>query len=302
MTAVLVTGASGFIGRHTLGALVARGYDVHAVSPVPESPQPGVRWHLVNLLDPAAVRDLLAAVAPTHLLHAGWCVTPGQYTTSPENLHWVRASLTLFEEFARHGGRHAVAAGTCFEYDLNYGYCSERTPLAPSTLYGAAKASLGQVALAYARQAGFTLAWARIFFLYGPHEHPSRFAASVLRSLLLNQPARCSHGNQIRDFLHVQDVANGLVAALQAGLDGPVNVASGQPLRLKDLIYRAADMVGRRDLVQLGAIPVPPDEPPLIVGDVRRLTRETDWMPTFDLDAGLGQTIEWWRAALAGKP
>lgn len=298
MKRVLVTGGSGFIGRHTLEPLVRLGYDVHAVSRHEGSPMGGVAWHAADLLDAAATRTLVNALAPTHLLHAAWSVTPGKYATSPENLAWVRASLELFEAFTGAGGRHALVTGTCFEYDWTGGVCSEQTPLAPNTLYGTAKASLQQLLQAYARQAGFTVAWARIFYLYGPYEHPSRLIASVLRSLLRGEPARCSHGNQLRDFLHVQDVASALVAVLDNAIDGPINIGSGVQTRLKDLIYQAAVLAGGEHLVQLGVVPVPPDEAPLIVADVSRLTQQTGWRPALDLDHGLANALAWWRTEI----
>lgn len=298
MKRVLVTGATGLVGRHTLEPLVARGYEVHAVSRGTALLVSGVRWHRADLLDTLAIRELIQTIAPTDLLHAAWVMTPGKYVSSPENLAWVRSSLTLLEAFVAGGGRRAAVAGTCYEYDWSDGLCSEETPLRPKTLYGAAKAGLQLTAQAYARQSGFTLAWARLFLLYGPHEHQARLVASVTRSLLLNETARCSHGEQVRDFLHVQDAANALVEVLDRGIEGPINVASGQRTRVKDLILRVADALGRRELVQLGAIPVPPDEAPLVVADVGRLRRETGWSPSYDLDRGLEHTVAWWRTSL----
>jgi nucleoside-diphosphate-sugar epimerase len=230
------------------------------------------------------------------LLHFSWYAVPGKYWNSPENLRWVQASLSLVQAFATNGGRRAVMAGTCAEYDWSYGYCSERvTPLTPATLYGVCKHATQQVFCTYAEQAGFSAAWGRIFFLYGPREHPSRLVASTILSLLNGQPARCSHGNQMRDFMHVQDVASAFVMLLNGDVTGSVNIASGQPVRLRDVIYRIGDQMNRRDLIQLGAIPAAANEPPLLVADTQRLRVDVGWQPRYDLDAGLAQTIDWWR-------
>ena len=193
-------------------------------------------------------------------------------------------------------------AGTCAEYDWQYGYCSEQvTPLAPATLYGTCKHSLQIVLDSFARQTGLSAAWGRIFFLYGPHEHPSRLISSVIVSLLKGEPARCSHGNQIRDFLYVEDVADAFTALLESDITGPVNVASGGPIALRDIIYKIAEKIDREDLIQLGVVPVSSHEPHLLVADVSRLTDEVGWMPKYNLDRGLEQTIAWWRSYLIEK-
>lgn len=297
MNKVLLTGATGFIGRHCLSSLLANGYEVHAVScrPRPEDPS-GVHWHQADLLNPARVSELMADVRPSHLLHLAWFAVPGKYWTSPENLRWVQASLDLLRGFARHGGRRVVMAGTCAEYDWRYGYCAERvTPLAPSTLYGTCKHSLQLMSDAFAQQAELDAAWGRIFFLYGPHENPNRLVASVVRAVLSGEPAPCSHGNQLRDFLYVQDVADAFVALLDSGVSGAVNIGSGRPVALRDVVYKIAGKVERQDLIQLGALTAPANEPPMLVADVSRLSDEVGWSPGYDLDLGLEQTINWWK-------
>src|SRR5438105_280249 len=134
MKRVLVTGASGFIGRHALPHLEARGFEVHA---------PG--HSSFNVLDEKAHQPLLESIRATHLLHLAWDVTPGKYWTSLDNIEWVRASLSLFRHFAASGGKRWVGAGTCAEYDWSCGpvLSEETTPLRPTSLYGASKLSLG---------------------------------------------------------------------------------------------------------------------------------------------------------------
>lgn len=188
-------------------------------------------------------------------------------------------------------------AGSCAEYDWRYGYCSEQvTPLTPSTLYGSCKHSLQIMLNAFAGQSPeLSTAWGRVFFLYGPHEHPTRLVASVIGSLLKNEPARCSHGNQIRDFLHVRDVADAFTALLDADIGGPVNIGSGQPIAVKEIVHKIASRIGRPGLARLGALPAAPNESPLVVADTRRLSEEVGWTPRYDLNGGLQQTISWWR-------
>jgi nucleoside-diphosphate-sugar epimerase len=297
MKRVLLTGSTGLVGHHCLPTLLAHGYEVHTVSTRAASKHPsGVHAHQVDLLDSAQVAVLLERVQPSHLLHLAWYTQPGVYWTSPENIRWVAASLGLLQAFATYGGQRVVMAGSCAEYDWSYGYCTERiTPLRPTTLYGKAKHALHLLEDAFAEQAQISAAWGRLFFLYGPHEYPERLVAAVTRALLLGQPARCSHGNQIRDFLYVQDAADAFVALLESDVRGAVNIGSGTPITLKQIIYSIADLLAQRDLVQLGALPAPANEPPLLVANTERLANEVGWHPAYDLEHGLEQTVLWWK-------
>ena len=104
---------------------------------------------------------------------------------------------------------------------------------------------------AFCQQVELSSAWGRIFFLYAPHEYPQRLVSSVIRSLLKGEVARCSHGNQIRDFLYVQDVADGFIALLDSQVNGAVNIASGSPIALKEVIYQIAGKLNRENLIEL---------------------------------------------------
>lgn len=298
-----MTGATGFIGHACLPALRGRGFEVHAVSSKAPSgaDEPGVTWHAADLLDPVAARALVEWVRPTHVLHAAWETTPGRYGGSPENVRWVRASLDLLEAFAAAGGARFVTVGSCFEYDLRHGFCSEEvTPLQASSLYGRAKGALRPLVEEYAAAVGISAGWGRVFYVYGPHEHPTRLVASVATALLRGEPAETSHGGQLRDYLHVADVGDALAALTDSEVAVPVNVGSGQAVPLRDLIHGVATRLGGEDLVRLGAVAVPEDEPPLVLADVRRLTGLLGWRPSYDLETGLDQTVEWWSRSQRG--
>jgi len=303
MKKVLLTGASGFIGQHTIPFLIKKGYEVHAVDIV-KKPSHIIKskkllWHECDLLNHKQQKVLFAEIKPTQLLHFAWYAVPGKYWTSYENLKWVQASLELAINFHQSGGERAIFAGTCAEYDWNYGYCSEEiTPLKPATLYGACKNSLHEMLKHFSNQTKRSYAWGRIFFLYGPNEHPNRLISSIVCSLLKGKPARCSHGNQIRDFLYVEDVASAFVSLLESKVESAVNIASGVPVSIKEVVSKIAEKLGRSDLIRLGAIPVNSSEPPLLVADAGRLINEVGWKPKYDLDSGLEQTIQWWKEHL----
>ena len=297
MKRVIVTGARGFIGRHALTTLIESGFEVHAVTSKRDRPaSPNCTWHVADLLDNSQIKELVRSIQPTHLLHFAWYTTPAKYWTSLENFCWVQASLELLRQFQQQGGQRVVMAGTCAEYNWNYGYCLEGlTPREPKTPYGICKQALQEMVKAYSEITDLSSAWGRIFFAYGPYEYPNRLISSVVRSVLSREPALCSHGNQIRDFLYVQDVADAFVALLSSETTGSVNIASGQPISIKEVVYKIAEKVNSTDLIRLGAIPASPQEPKLLVGEVSRLSHEVGWLPKYDLDTGLKLTIDWWK-------
>jgi nucleoside-diphosphate-sugar epimerase len=296
---VLVTGASGFIGVHTLAPLLARGYEVHATYSRREGAVPGVRWLRADLLDSQAIRATVEAVRPTHLLHLAWYVEPGKMINDPSNLRWVMSSLELVRQFREQGGQRCAIVGSCYEYDWRYGYCSEQlTPRVPNTFYGAAKNGLHDTFLGYSAASGLSGAWGRVFFLYGPNENPRRLVSSVIRALLKGEEAPSSHGDQIRDYLHVQDVADGLVALLESGAQGAYNVTSGRAVTLRTIIERIGALTGRPELLRIGAIPARANDTPLVVGDTAQTQRDVGWTAKIGIDEGLTATIAWWREQL----
>jgi nucleoside-diphosphate-sugar epimerase len=307
---VLVTGAGGFIGRWSVPPLLTLGCEVHAVlsgTADREVPQQlrGAELHVADLLSETATDELLAAVKPTHLLHFAWIATPGLYWNSTENFHWVSASERLLRSFKTYGGRRVMMAGSCAEYDWSrVEECDEvLSPLAAISPYAACKIALQKLLADFGRHEQLSTVWGRIFFQFGPYEHPDRLVPSVIRNLLLDREAPCSHGRQIRSFLHVADVGAAFAAVLDSELEGPVNIGSDERIALADLIDRIGVQIGRPELLRLGARPAPAQEPSILIPVIKRLRDEAGWRPRFTLDAGLRDTIAWWRNHLRdGEP
>jgi len=294
MSRVLLTGASGFVGRHCIHPLLEAGFEVHATARKAHLGS-GVEWHQVDLLDDGAVDDLVAAVDPSHLLHCAWYLEPGKYASSAINLEWAESSLHLLRRFTERGGGRALLVGSCFEYAWDEPLLSESTPLRARTVYGRSKAALSELAAALGEAMSASVAWGRLFFLYGAHEDRRRLLASVISNLLAGEAALCTLGTQERDYMYVEDAGRALVAILGSEVVGPVNVATGIAPSVASLVTRAAELVGRPDLLRLGSLPTAPDDPPRLVADVGRLHNEVGWNALTSVDQALRETIAYWR-------
>lgn len=300
---MLVTGGSGFVGRAVLGPLVRDSYEVHALCNTGARPQvPGVHVHRVDLMDRAATAELVGRVRPTHLLHLAWYTKPRLYWSSDLNVAWFAASLELLRAFAATGGRRALLVGTCAEYDWSDGVCSETTtPRRPDTLYGVCKNALHEVAAMHAASVGYSAAWARLFYAYGPGEPAVRLVPTVVRGVLEGRTVELSHGAQQRDFLWVEDVGAALARLLGSEVEGAVNVGSGRAMSIRELVATIVDRAGVPADVRFGVRPAD-GEPPLIVADTTRLRAELGWEPSMSLGEGIDRTISWWRQARERSP
>jgi nucleoside-diphosphate-sugar epimerase len=295
---VLVTGLCGFVGRNVVAPLLSRGFEIHGTtSRAGQSAIAGVqRLHEIDLLEGGAAAGLISEVTPTHLLHLAWAPSGSRMRDPAENRAWTRASLSLFEAFAQAPGRRAVFAGSCAEYDWSHEVLSEATtPSKAATVYGAAKNAVREAIAASSAALAHGSAWARLFFLYGPHEPRGRLVSDVCVGLIENRPIELSEGRQERDYLHVADAAEALAALLDGDLRGIINIGSGRAVAIRDIARLLGERAGRPDLLAFGRRPLAPGEPSRLVADIGRLSRDLAFAPKYRLEAGLAQTLEWWR-------
>lgn len=297
MKTVVLTGATGYIGQYAINFLLEKDYIVHAVSSkfIAGAKSSNPIWHQTDLLDANAVENLIKLIRPTHLLHFAWYVEHGKFWNAPENLDWLQASLFLAQKFVENGGERLVTAGTCAEYDWTSQspFVENSTPMRPQTLYGASKFALGLALGEFAKASNISFASGKIFFPFGGNEQPNRLLPSVIRALLKNEAAKTSHGNQIRDFMYVENIAEAFVELLESKAEGIVNIASGKGFKLREIIEIIAALIGRPELLQIGAIPALPNDPPEIFASIRRLQNEVNYRKQLDLASRLKDTVDY---------
>lgn len=303
---VFLTGASGFVGSHVLRALLDARHEVLALV-VPDDSLWRVRdlsgrFSVVSgtLGDIAALRGSLAASRPEACIHLAWYAEPGKYLHDPQNISSLVGSLELMQELVRVGCKQIVGAGTCAEYDTEFGYLHEDTPTRPATLYAAAKLASCLLGQRIAAQAKIKFAWGRIFYPYGPQEDERRLVPAVIHALQQGHLFPATSGEQVRDYIHVEDVAAGFCVLVEKQADGIFNISSGVPVTIRHLLETIGNFMGRAELVQFGAEPSRSWEPPFICGDNRRL-KALGWQPRYAFDQGLLQTIQWWNGHASGS-
>ncbi len=299
---VFLTGASGFIGSHVARVLLDAGCDVTAlVRPTTDlwrlsGVAERISFVTADLSETASIGKHLDRIRPDACIHCAWYAEPGKYLNSNENIGSLTGSLGLLEELIRVGCRQIVLVGTCFEYRMHGGLLSETDPAGPETIYAAAKLSFNMMAQHLAKPAGVRLAWARLFYQFGPYEDERRVVPAVIKTLLRGETFPASPGEQIRDYLHVRDVASALWALVDRQVEGIVNIASGNGVTMRRLMETIGTLLGRLELIRFGAVPYRTWEPMSIYGNNRRLTEEAGWKPRYAaLSEGLEETIEWWK-------
>jgi len=299
MKKVLITGASGFLGRHALEAMPTDQWpEIHAVSrnAKPGRDSQGVQWHRADLLSAHDIAGLMQDIRPTHLLHLAWETSPGQYVDSPQNERWSKMGEDLVRNFHQYGGQRVVVVGTCMEYDwdIQEDFVEDQTPLRPGYRYGQSKRELFLALEEYAKDHGLELAWARVFFVYGPYEQEKRLVASCIQALVHDREFVCRQGHLIRDYLHARDVGEALSLVLLSAIQGPVNIASGQGISLGHLIEKIAITIGKEKLIRIDNPEGPSKSGDRVVGSNNRLKGLQGWSPRYSLEQGLKNTIDWW--------
>ncbi|MEI8377516.1 MAG: NAD(P)-dependent oxidoreductase [bacterium] len=290
MKKVILTGATGLIGQYSIESLLEKGFEVFAIS-TKEQPKSDITWIKADLLNFSDLKKVFEEVKPDYLLHFGWDVTHGKYLESESNVDWLKSSLEMLKCFKNNGGKRAVFAGTCFEYELGDDLLKEyETPTNPATKYGKCKNELNQMANLYAKENDISFGWGRIFYVYGKNENPNRLIPYIINNLKNNQQVILKSGDLIKDYLYGKDIAAAFVEFLDSQIQGDVNICSNNPIKIKDMALLIAQKLNKNNLLELQ--PIKNNEPQIILGDNTRLTQEVGYIYKYSLESGIEDLLK----------
>ncbi len=284
---IAVTGASGFIGRHVLSELLKRSRDVVALVRNNENHQfaPfGIELFPCDIHNPPDnTFEMLGR--PDVLIHLAWGGLPNYHS-----MHHLEQELpgqyNFLKSLVRDGLSALVVSGSCFEYGMQSGQLSEEMKLTPHTTYGHAKNNLCQQLEQLKTKQPFLFTWARLFYLFGEGQGPgSLFSQLKLSVAQDNKSFNMSGGEQVRDYLHVSEAAKLIVMlALNRADLGAVNVCSGQPISVRNLVEGWIRENGWNIALNLGYFEYPEYESMAFWGSRRRLDlflnsiKEKEWL------------------------
>lgn len=263
---IMVTGATGFVGRHVVKALLARGHIVVAVARDINRAK-GISWFdQVEFIQCDLHEDfsrlLKTENIPNAIVHLAWPGLPNyrDFFHVGKNLP---ADLAFLEAAVRAGVSQLLVAGTCLEYGMQYGPLTEEMETMPSTSYGLAKDSLRKALQLLQKEQQFVLQWMRLFYMHGEGQNSKSLLAQLDQAIDEKQAVfNMSKGDQLRDYLPIQKVAENFVRVLEnPKIEGVINCCSGEAISVLDLVQQRCN--GRASSIKLnrGFYPYPDYEP-----------------------------------------
>lgn len=259
-------GSSGFIGK-SLQKLDLNN-DLVLWSHCPDTSF-SVRYF--DLLDPTSW-EMLCGEQPKKLLLLSWPGLPN-FNSNFHLVENVPQSMRLIDRLIDIGCESITIAGTCYEYGMKLGALKETVLAEPVNMYGIAKDTLRRSLASKCISAGVKWTWLRIFYPYGQEQNPQSLYPSLIKAIEQNDEFfPMSSGKQIRDFIHVDDLATKIFRLACSGQQYEiVNLGSGKPISLSDFATQIINLSASSLKLKLGEYPDRNDEPHAFWADTSKL-------------------------------
>src|SRR6266700_3896520 len=229
---ILLTGPTGFIGAAFARRALQQGHAVAGlIIPTEEIPKhlpahPELGWFR-GTLDDAPWEEIQKFKADV-CVHTAWVTAPGGYLESPDNLKFLENSVRFLRRMNDLGTKHIVGLGTCVEYQIgNHKLSEDTTPVALTTTYARCKNELRETMEADAKSRGLNFCWARVFYPYGPREHPSRLCSWIIGKLSRDEKVVLKTPDSTKDYIFIEDLAAALLTVVEKEFRGTINLGTG---------------------------------------------------------------------------
>lgn len=279
---ILVTGATGLIGKELIKPLKDLGFDIYAITIDETNPNNGVNWIKGSLFDSDFIKTTMETVKPKYLLNMAWATT-GDYLKSDINYKFLNAGIELLKHFKDNGGKRVVFAGTCFEYKFKDEPLIETDELEPDkTVYTFCKNKLHEIAEYFCKMYDISFGYGRIFYVYGRNEDKTRLTGMVIDKLKNGQEVIIKSGNLIKDYMYAKDIAVAFVKFIDSDVIGTVNICTGQQISIKEFVLSIAKYLKKEYLVKF--VDEKSNQPPIIIGNNTRLLTEINYNIKYSLN------------------
>jgi len=292
----MVTGATGLVGSFLLRKLLREGAEVGVL--VWEPRELRRIEDLVPCVTLLSDRESVRAFAPDVVFHLAWSGVTRDTRDLPAQIHVnVPYALDVFRLAADAGARTWIGLGSQAEYGETSELLRETTVARPVEAYGVAKLAVAALTEKLCRLAAMRYVWIRLVAAYGPADDHRRLIPMLIRTLASGESPSLTSGEQFVDYLYVEDVADALwAAAVNDGVDGVFNLASGNAVRVRELAELVRDLIAPE--VQLGFAPSNGSSNGSardLRADVSRFRAAARWEPRTTLREGVEKTIRWYR-------
>lgn len=297
---ILITGASGFIGRHLLHQLGTYGSHIATISRHNDNFPFDVEQYIVDIKDTRAIQDCVQSYQPEYIFHLA------AYKDRNENIQAfysaietnLMGTLNLFSAAKDVTSvQSIVTLGTAEEYGNNVPPFNEILREVPVTPYSFSKVCVSHMAELFFHLYNLPVTIIRPTLAYGPGQGTDMFLPSLVTSLLENKPFAMSLGEQTRDFVYVTDLVEALLlASKNTTVQGQIiNIGSGVPIKLADLAEKIEKMIGKNGLVRYGERPYRRNEVMEYCVDPKRAENILGWKAKTSIEDGLKATIASYR-------
>lgn len=299
MKRVLMTGARGFLGSRLLRRLAEEGkeqlFAVTSRADGMEVPD-GVSVETADLLDADAVKRLMQRVSPEVCIHLAWDQREG-YRNASSNYQWLAASIQLFAEFEKAGGRQFLFAGSSGEYEDRAGGMTERPEVRQMSLYGRCKKLASELFLS--ADGDVQVQVARCFTVYGPGDtHPFGAIPAAICALLKGERFSCQSPRAIRDYIYIDDAVEAVLRLLRSDYRGAVNIGSGVPRSMREVFLEIGRQLNCPGNISFGG---ETGGESVLVSDNTILQSVVGFAPQTDFSEGITRSIAYWRGQLGAE-